>query len=152
MQTEPGKKPIERDSITCGHCSFIDFVPPGKQPADHCKMCDRFVCVRCAALPYCRPFERRLEEMEAKGRLLQACIGDGEAEQRERLRIDMQFLEKEEFNRKLQALWAKKTNAEWADYMRTMAHFNERKEDDEKYAAEEFEQRREKIRRANGII
>lgn len=97
----------ERDTIVCGHCSLIECVQPGCMPADRCTMCMRYICGRCAAIPQCRPFDKRLEEIESKGKLLEAVVGVSESERRERSRIFALFAERDEFNRKLAALWNK---------------------------------------------
>lgn len=83
---QPGKADVEEDSITCWHCHFIVFVLPGFMPQTlddagaarslpHCRMCDRDICLRCGDrldLDGCDPFEKKLERMEARGRLLRA--------------------------------------------------------------------------------
>lgn len=79
---------IEHDSISCGHCNQIVFVKPGmgstvyvfpqlEGPAKEeagamCRQCMRAICLTCYAKGRCLPLERRIEQMEAKGRRLKA--------------------------------------------------------------------------------
>ena len=78
----------ERDTITCGHCNRIVFVKPGTastvyvfpQPAGPdkedagagCRVCMRAICLTCHDAGTCTPLERRLEQAEARGRLLRS--------------------------------------------------------------------------------
>lgn len=94
----------EHDTILCGHCSLIDLVPPGAHPADRCLMCMRFICGQCAGKAECRPFEKHLEAIESRGRLL---ASSGIAEERltaqqkaDKARIDRLFEEHREWERK----------------------------------------------------
>jgi hypothetical protein len=79
---------IEHDSITCGHCNRIVFVKPGsastvyvlpqltgpplETPGAMCHVCMRAVCLSCHEEGRCLPLERRIEQMEARGRMLKA--------------------------------------------------------------------------------
>ncbi len=79
---------VERDSATCGHCNRIVFVKPGtaltvylipqfmapdkEESGAMCRQCMRHVCLACHAKGRCTPLERRIEQMEAKGRMLKA--------------------------------------------------------------------------------
>lgn len=61
----------EVDSYSCGHCQYVVFVGAKKDPAalgGLCKVCMRLVCPRCTAAGECKPFEKMLEEIEARGR------------------------------------------------------------------------------------
>jgi hypothetical protein len=83
---EPGKADVEEETSTCAHCNFVVFVLPGFLPRTldanneakslpHCRMCDRDICLRCGDrldLDGCDPFEKKLERMESRGRLLRA--------------------------------------------------------------------------------
>lgn len=76
----------ERDTITCGHCQKLVFVKPGtvstvylipqllapdtEEPGAGCSICRRAICLECYALGICHVWERKIDEMEAKGRLL----------------------------------------------------------------------------------
>lgn len=84
----------EADTITCGHCNAVVFVKPGtgstiyllygmdpthpphEEPGAFCRVCMTPVCLRCHAVGTCIPFERQLEAMEARGRLL-AAVAEG---------------------------------------------------------------------------
>lgn len=86
-----GLTTIERDTITCGHCNQIVLVKPGtfattyfvpdglgplkEEPGALCKVCMRAVCLTCHAHGRCTPLEARIEQMEARGRFLQAVTG-----------------------------------------------------------------------------
>lgn len=86
---EPGKADVVEDSSTCSHCNSISFVLPGVMPTTRdeagrahglprCRMCDAFICLRCGDrldIEGCDPFEKKLERMEARGRLLRAAGG-----------------------------------------------------------------------------
>lgn len=64
----------EADTITCAHCQRVVFLhnQDGKKKegvAVRCGMCDRCTCVPCAETGRCEPFEKKLEAIEARGRL-----------------------------------------------------------------------------------
>ena len=79
-----GDRIVEHDTITCGHCNGIVLVKPGtastvyvlpqrvgppkEEPGAACRVCMRSVCLTCHADGRCTPLERRIEEMEARGR------------------------------------------------------------------------------------
>lgn len=81
---EGGK--IERDTITCGHCQRLVFVKPNtvstvylipqfmapdkEEPGAGCAICRRAVCLTCYADGRCHTWERKIEEMEQRGRLI----------------------------------------------------------------------------------
>jgi hypothetical protein len=83
---------LERDTITCGHCQRIVHVKPGtgattylifhppswawrEEAGAACRVCMRPVCLACHDLGTCTPWERQLEAMEAKDRLVRAVLG-----------------------------------------------------------------------------
>jgi hypothetical protein len=69
----------ERDTFSCAHCQRVVFVEPGHSPtvnAGWCGRCGAPVCRACAALGMCTPFERRLEQQEARDRFCRS-IGVG---------------------------------------------------------------------------
>lgn len=72
--TSPHAPTRELDTCTCKHCNRV-FVVRSSAPAipaevgGWCGLCARMICGRCAGKP-CVPFERQLEQMEARGRLL----------------------------------------------------------------------------------
>jgi hypothetical protein len=79
---------VERDSITCGHCNRIVLVKPGgastvyllpqvqgpdkEEPGAFCRQCMRAICLACCDAGVCVPLMRRIEEMEARGRMFAA--------------------------------------------------------------------------------
>lgn len=69
---EPERPRDECDTFTCSHCNTVVFVKP-KAPASDCggfcRMCMKLVCPRCAD-GSCTPFEKKLEQQEARARLI----------------------------------------------------------------------------------
>ena len=62
----------EIDTFTCSHCNGIQFIRPGSGTLrGYCYNCNHPTCGRERCLN-CVPFERMIEEMEARGRLRQA--------------------------------------------------------------------------------
>ena len=62
---------VERDTFTCAHCQRVVFVKPRQDPATlggWCGCCSTLICSTCEADGRCTPFEKRLEEIEEKGR------------------------------------------------------------------------------------
>lgn len=70
-----GTVTYEADTATCRHCNYVWFVRTtrGKDasPGGWCGMCSAMICDRCAGQP-CKPFEKRLDEMEARDRSLRS--------------------------------------------------------------------------------
>ncbi len=65
----------EIDTFTCGHCNRVSHVLPRCDPADIgglCKQCMELICPRCVAKATCTPWERKMEEAEAKQQLWDA--------------------------------------------------------------------------------
>lgn len=66
--SEPGKKLVEIDTITCCHCQRV--VPLNKPdgtklpPPSFCLQCMRPTCPACGADGRCRPFEKAVQEAE----------------------------------------------------------------------------------------
>ena len=80
-QDESGRVTRESAIVSCCHCGsmVITHDELGQERDDatgYCPLCDKATCSKCAAIPQCKPFERQLEEREARGRLL-AVIGVG---------------------------------------------------------------------------
>jgi hypothetical protein len=68
---EPGAPTKELDSFTCCHCNRVVWVKPFAPPADaggFCRLCMKPTCGPCADLGTCNPFEKQLEEEEARNR------------------------------------------------------------------------------------
>lgn len=69
---------VERDSFRCCHCGDIKFVEPKQAASDAggwCMRCAKPICGACADIPTCRPFERWLDQMEARDRLFRSVLG-----------------------------------------------------------------------------
>jgi len=78
ITTEPGKSDVEEDTFTCCHCNCIVFVKHRCDPAEmggFCRLCMKHVCKACNAKGECAPFERKLEELEARDRFRRAVSG-----------------------------------------------------------------------------
>lgn len=104
-----GRVVREQDTFTCGHCMGIIAVVSGRagDRADPrlgkfqveasdvrmCPACSRTVCGHCAALKRCLPFERRIEEQEARGRAL-VSMGVPQALEEEAARIRRRLAER----------------------------------------------------------
>lgn len=71
----------EHDTIACHHCQRHIVIPPGPPKADEgdlygvCWTCDKFICPACAQLGRCQPWERQIEAMEARDRMLRSILG-----------------------------------------------------------------------------
>jgi hypothetical protein len=81
----PGER--EFDTVKCRHCQRIVAVKPGsattvyllprmdgtwkEEPGAWCTRCMGPICLECHATGRCTPFERKIEEQEARGRLFQ---------------------------------------------------------------------------------
>ena len=62
----------EYDTFTCPHCNGVCFIRPGSgTQRGYCFRCSLPTCgkERCMS---CTPFERKMEEMEARSRLRRA--------------------------------------------------------------------------------
>lgn len=69
-----GKVIAEAATVTCAHCQRIvhmhDRAGRARQGVlVHCYQCDADTCVPCAETGRCTPFEKRLEQIEARARL-----------------------------------------------------------------------------------
>ena len=73
------EKPIQEcDTITCTHCSAIVFIKPKEDASDiggFCLRCMKHICGPCADLGRCTPFEKKIEQIEAKDRMLRSILG-----------------------------------------------------------------------------
>ena len=85
----PGEH-IEYDTITCSHCNGVVIVKPGtaattylikdqfsgltnEEPGAACRVCMKAVCLRCCdSTGGCVVWERKMERMEARARLLRS--------------------------------------------------------------------------------
>ena len=60
------------EKITCNHCQAIFTKPGPGDPVGFCHQCFAPVCLKCGALDKCDPFEKKLERMESRSRLLKS--------------------------------------------------------------------------------
>lgn len=63
----------EADTFSCGHCNRVVVVKPFCDPSDVgglCKQCMTLVCPKCYDVGSCTPIEKRIEQMEDRGRFL----------------------------------------------------------------------------------
>ncbi len=76
IEQGPGGVLQERDTATCGHCQHVMILPPPKDGhllvriAPECSGCRKFICEACAKDGRCRPWEKQLDEIEARARML----------------------------------------------------------------------------------
>ena len=64
----------EIDTFTCFHCGRVIHVKPKMDAADLgglCKLCMKLICPACLGNG-CSPLEKKLEQMEARGRALRS--------------------------------------------------------------------------------
>lgn len=72
--TSRGGRVTTLATTTCCHCNAVTIIEQGAKPDDcggFCRLCMAPTCRNCAGKS-CTPFERRLEEYEARGRLLRS--------------------------------------------------------------------------------
>lgn len=63
---------VARPTLTCAHCNRVTIIEQGAKAEDcggFCLKCMAPTCTGCTGKG-CTPFERELERMEARGRLL----------------------------------------------------------------------------------
>ena len=73
--TEPGRADAETDTFTCKHCNCVVFVKPYQDAAEmggFCRLCMAHICAQCAATGACDPFEKKLQRLEARDRLMRS--------------------------------------------------------------------------------
>lgn len=66
---------IEFDTFTCKHCQRVTIVRPGESATNcggWCGSCAAPICGVCADLGVCTPWEKQMEKMEARDRLLRS--------------------------------------------------------------------------------
>jgi hypothetical protein len=64
---QTGEMRKEADTITCAHCNGVVHLPVKADPNKDfgfCRMCMKATCARCQATGECKPFEKKLEEIE----------------------------------------------------------------------------------------
>lgn len=75
----PGQAEVEIRTFTCVHCNGFVMIPAGAaadQCGGFCGLCFAPICGACAKSGKCTPFEKRLEKIEARGRMLDSIKGD----------------------------------------------------------------------------
>jgi len=73
--TDGDGRKTERETFTCCHCNRPSLTPPpGAPEVGFCPRCFARECIACAKKlnGRCTPFERRLEQYEARQRLFAA--------------------------------------------------------------------------------
>ncbi len=61
-----------REMFTCAHCQRIYPKPGPSDAVGFCQMCFAPVCIECGKVDKCDPFERKLERIEQRARLLKS--------------------------------------------------------------------------------
>jgi hypothetical protein len=74
IATERDGRETVRDTITCCHCNGLHAPPQGKE-ASRCKLCDAPICDKLKCYETCAPFEKKLEAIERRDKLLRAASG-----------------------------------------------------------------------------
>lgn len=68
IQSPAGR--LEADTVQCGHCQTHYIVRPGSgKRRGFCTLCSRATCGAEACIP-CKPWEKRLEAVERRERLM----------------------------------------------------------------------------------
>ena len=65
----------EIDTYICAHCNAVKHVLPRMDPADMgglCKQCMQLICPRCVDKGVCAPWEKQVEEREARAESLRS--------------------------------------------------------------------------------
>jgi hypothetical protein len=63
----------EWHTVTCAHCQNVRLFESGKDPSDlggFCRLCMKHICGPCADKGTCTPWEKKMEEAEARYRFL----------------------------------------------------------------------------------
>lgn len=72
LLTTPDGRTVEMSTITCAHCNsvhrLVDQLGRKLDPGGFCMQCFQPICRGCADDGRCTPFEKRLQQMEARGR------------------------------------------------------------------------------------
>ncbi len=75
--SDPDGGTEEASTFTCSHCNRVVIVKPKANPdkiGGLCYACYKMVCPTCVGQG-CTPFEKKLEAMEARGRMLRDMQG-----------------------------------------------------------------------------
>ena len=60
------------EKLTCSHCQKIFNKPRQNEDMGFCELCFAAICISCARLDRCDPFERKLERMERRAQFLRS--------------------------------------------------------------------------------
>jgi len=60
------------ETLTCAHCGKIYKKPEPGAPIGFCNLCFKATCLPCGQLTRCDPFEKKLERMEQREKLLKS--------------------------------------------------------------------------------
>lgn len=60
------------ETLTCAHCQRVYPKPGPSDPVGFCHQCFSPVCLGCGKIDKCDPFEKKLERLEQRARLLKA--------------------------------------------------------------------------------
>jgi hypothetical protein len=60
----------ETPCYTCAHCNTVVEIKSKTQDMGFCHMCFYPTCINCGALDKCDPFEKKLERIESRARML----------------------------------------------------------------------------------
>jgi hypothetical protein len=67
----PDCKNSEHDTVTCYHCQKIIILRVGQIPeGGWCMSCSKMICNLCVDKGICTPWEKQMEKMEARQRML----------------------------------------------------------------------------------
>jgi hypothetical protein len=58
------------ETLTCAHCGAIYEKPAPGAPYGFCTLCFKPTCLRCGGSLRCDPFEKKLERIERRSKLL----------------------------------------------------------------------------------
>lgn len=66
---------VVTEKLSCAHCQNLFNKPGPGDDVGFCELCFAPTCIPCAKLDKCDPFERKLERMEQRERMLRAVVG-----------------------------------------------------------------------------
>lgn len=61
---------IETSYFACAHCNTMVEIKSKDDPLGFCHKCFYPLCIKCGATNRCEPFEKKLERIEARDRML----------------------------------------------------------------------------------
>ena len=66
---------VVKEKLSCAHCQNLFDRPAPGEDVGFCHLCFAPVCLECGRLDACDPFERKLERMESRDRMLKSIAG-----------------------------------------------------------------------------